>query len=65
MCQGNLQELQVRILIATHVDGNDLGNQFWIGKVLDMVMHENQNEIKCTKVHLYIRKLSHPVGLLT
>ena len=63
--QGNTQEIKVRMLIATLADDNDLGNQIWIGKVLDMVMHENQNEIKCTKVHLYIRKLSHPVGLLT
>ena len=37
--QGNLQELKVGILIATPVDDNDLGHQFWIGKVLDVEMH--------------------------
>ena len=37
--QGNLQELKMGILIATHVDGHDLGYQFGIGKVLDVMMH--------------------------
>ena len=30
-CQGNLQEFEVGILIATLIHGNDLGHQFWIG----------------------------------
>ena len=51
--QGNTQEIKVGMLIATPADENDLGHQFWIGKVLDVVMHENQNKIKSTKVHWY------------
>ena len=43
--QGNLQMLMVGILIVTHADDNELGHEFWIGKVLDMGMHENQNLI--------------------
>ena len=39
--QGNMQEIKVGMLIATPVDENDLGHQFWIGNVLDMVMHKN------------------------
>ena len=54
--QGNLQEMKVGMLIATPADDNDLGHQFWIGKVLDVVMHENQNQIKSTKVHWYNTK---------
>ena len=46
--QGNTQELKVEMLIATPVDENDLGHQLWIGKVLDMVMHKNQHQIKST-----------------
>ena len=41
------------MLIATPADENDLGHQFWIGKVLEVLMHENQNKIKTTKVHWY------------
>ena len=41
--QGNTQEIKVGILIATPIDDNDLGHQFWIGKVLDVVMHEYHN----------------------
>ena len=41
--QGKLQEMKVGMLIATPTDDNDLGDQFWIGKVLDVVMDENQN----------------------
>ena len=51
--QGNTQEIKVGILISTPVDENDPLHQFWIGKVLDKVMHENQNKIKSTKVHWY------------
>ena len=54
--QGNLQEMKVGMLIATPTDDNDLGHQFWIGKVLDVVMHENQNQMKSTKVHWYNTK---------
>ena len=36
-----------------HLQENDLRHQFWIGKVLDVVMHENQNKIKSTKVQWY------------
>ena len=41
------------MLIATPADENDLGHQFWIGKVSEVLMHENQNKIKTTKVHWY------------
>ena len=41
--QGNLQEVKVGMLISTPTEDNDLGQQFWIGKVLDVVMHKNQN----------------------
>ena len=51
--QGNTQEIKVGMLIATPADENDLGHQFWIGKVLEVLMHENQNKIKTTKVHWY------------
>ena len=51
--QGNTQVIKVGMLIATTTDDNDLGHQFWIGKVLDVVMHENQNQIKSTKVHWF------------
>ena len=46
--QGNTQEIKVGMLIATPADENDLGHQFWIGKVLEVLMHENQNKIKST-----------------
>ena len=54
--QGNLQELKVGMLIATPADDNELGHQFWIGKVLDVVMHENQSQIQSIKVHWYNTK---------
>ena len=41
------------MLITTLANDNDLGHQFLIGNVLDVVMHENQNQIKSTKVHWY------------
>ena len=41
------------MLIATPADENELGHQFWIGKVLEVLMHENQNKIKTTKLHWY------------
>ena len=47
--QGNLQELKVGMLIVTPGDDNELGHQFWIGKVLDVVMHDNQNQIQSTR----------------
>ena len=40
-------------ITTTPANDNDLGHQFWIGKVLDIVMHENQNQIKSTKVHWF------------
>ena len=54
--QGNTQEINVGMLIATLAFDNDMGHQFWIGKVLDMVMHENQNQIKSIRVHWYNTK---------
>ena len=39
--QGNTQEIKVGMLIATPADENDLGHQFWIGNVLEVLMHEN------------------------
>ena len=43
--QRNTQEIKVGMLITTPIHENDLGHQFCIGKVLDVVMHENQNKI--------------------
>ena len=54
--QGDTQEIKVGMLIATPADDNDMGHQFWIGKVLDVVLHENQSHIKSTKVHWYNTK---------
>ena len=51
-----MQELKVSMLIATPADDNELGHQFWIGKVLDVVMHENQSQIQSIKVHWYNTK---------
>ena len=50
------QEIKVGMLISTPTDDNELGPQFWIGKVLDVVMHENHNQITSTKVHWYNTK---------
>ena len=44
--QWNLQDLKVGMLNATPIIDNELGHQFWIGKVLDVVMHDNQNQIQ-------------------
>ena len=38
--QGNLQELVTGMLIATPADENSYGHQFWIGKILEVLMHE-------------------------
>ena len=54
--QGNAQEINVGMLTVTPADANDMGHQFWIVKVLDLVMHENQNQIKPMKVHWYNTK---------
>ena len=50
---GNLQDITVGMLIATPAEGNELGHPFWIGKVLEVIMHEDQNKIKSLKVHWY------------
>ena len=49
--QANSQELKVGMLIVTPTDNNDLGHQIWIGKFLDVVMHESILLIKSIKVH--------------
>ena len=51
--QENLQKLKVGIVIVTSTEDNELGHQFCIGKVLDMVMHDNQNQIPSITVHWY------------
>ena len=51
--QGNLQEIEAGMLIATPVEDNELGHQFWIGKILDMVLHDIGNTIKSIKVDWY------------
>ena len=38
--QGNLQELAAGMLIATPANENSHGHQFWIGKILEVLMHE-------------------------
>ena len=51
--QGNLQELTEGMLIASPADENSHGNQFWVGKILEVLMHEIENTIKSIKVHWY------------
>ena len=51
--QGNLQDITIGMLIATPAEGNELGHPFWIGKVIEVLMHEDQNKIKSLKVHWY------------
>ena len=51
--QGNLQELVVGMLIATLADDNEQGHQFWIGKILEALMHGIETTIKFIKVHWY------------
>ena len=51
--QGNLQELAAGMLIATPADENSHGHQFWVGKILEVLMHETENTIKFIKVHWY------------
>ena len=51
--QGNLQELAAGMLIATPADENSHGHQFWIGKILEVLMHEIEHTIKSIKVHWY------------
>ena len=51
--QGNMQEFAARMLIATPADDNKLSHQFWIGKILEVLMHETENRIKSIKVHWY------------
>ena len=45
--------MKVRKLIATPTNVNELGHQFWIGKVLDVLMCEDENNINAIKVHWY------------
>jgi hypothetical protein len=51
--QGNLQELTAGMLIATPADENSHGHQFWVGKILEVLMHEIENTIKSINVHWY------------
>ena len=51
--QGNLQDIYVGMFIATTIEGNGLGNPFWIGKVLEVIMHENQNKLKSLNFYWY------------
>ena len=51
--QGNLQELAVGMLIATPADENSHGHQFWLGKILEVLMNEIEKTIKSIKVHWY------------
>ena len=51
--QGNLQEFAARMFIATPPDENSHDHQFWIGKILEVLMHEIENTIKSIKVHWY------------
>ena len=37
--QGNLQELAAGMLIAKPANDNSHGHQFWIGKILEVLMH--------------------------
>ena len=51
--EGNLKDINVGMLIATPAEGNDLGHPFWIGKVLEVIMHDDQNKLNSLKVHWY------------
>ena len=41
------------MLIAKPVDENSHGHQFWIGKILEVLMHVIEHTIKSIKVHWY------------
>ena len=41
--QGNLQELQVGMLVATLVGDDNLGHSFWIAKIIELVKDEEGN----------------------
>ena len=41
------------MLITTPADENSHGHQFWIGKILEVLMHEIEHTIKSMKVHWY------------
>ena len=57
-----MQELKVGMLIATPADDNELGHQFWIGKVLDVVMHDNQNQMQSIRSSIHNLESRHQVS---
>ena len=51
--QGNLQELQVGMLVATLAGDDNLGHPFWIAKIIELVKDEEGNQTKSIVVHWY------------
>jgi hypothetical protein len=51
--RGNLQEIEVGMLIATLAEDDELGHPFWIAKVLNVSKNEIDNKISSLKVHWY------------
>ena len=43
--QGNLHELQVRMLVATLAGGDEMGHPFWIAKILEIIKDEEGNQV--------------------
>ena len=50
------------MLNATLVDNNELGHQFSIGKVLDVMMHDNQNQIQSIRSSTHNLESCHQVS---
>ena len=51
--QGNLHELQVRMMVATLAGGNEIGHPFWIVKITDIIKHEISNQVTSIVVHRF------------
>ena len=51
--QGNLQEVQVGMLVATLAGDDNLGHPFWIEKFLVLMKDEQGNQAKSIVVHWY------------
>jgi hypothetical protein len=51
--RGNLQEIEVGMLIATLAEDDELGHPFWIAKVLKVSRSEADNKLLSLRVHWY------------
>ena len=51
--QGNLHELQVEMMVATLVGGDEMGHPFWIAKITDLIKDELSNQVTSIVVHWF------------